>query len=81
MKNNIVYIAIIHKIRVTFPCGVVSDMSDENRTKLADFILHDTGIKFSGLMTVDLNSTLVPIVYADGHDDIYLLLHTTNLLQ
>ena len=36
-------------------------------------------------MTVDLNSTLVPIVYADGSDDIYIYiymsLHTTYLLQ
>lgn len=81
MKNNIVYIAIIHKIRVTFPCGIVSDMSDKNRAKLVEYILYQTGIEFSGLMTVDLNSTLVPIVYADGSDDIYLSLHTTHLLQ
>ena len=56
-------------------------MSDENRAKLVEYILYQTGIEFSGLMTVDLNSTLVPIVYADGSDDIYLSLHTTHLLQ
>ena len=81
MMNKIVYVAVIHRTRVTFPCGIVSDMSDSNRLKLADFILHDTGIKFSGLMTVDLNSALVPIVYADGSDEIYLKLHRTMNLQ
>lgn len=81
MKNKVVYVIVIHKIRVTFPCGIVSDMSDENRAKLVEYILYQTGIEFSGLMTVDLNSTLVPIVYADGSDDIYLSLHTTHLLQ
>lgn len=56
-------------------------MSDKNRAKLVEYILYQTGIEFSGLMTVDLNSTLVPIVYADGRDNIYLSLHTTHLLQ
>lgn len=79
--NKIVYVAVIHRTRVTFPCGIVSDMSDENRAKLVEYILYQTGIDFSGLMTVDLNSTLVPIVYADGSDDIYLSLHTTHLHQ
>lgn len=72
MKNNIVYIAVIHQARIAFPCGIVSDMSDKNKAKLVEYILYQTGIEFSGLMTVDLNSTLVLIVYADGSDDIYI---------
>ena len=40
MKNKIVYAIVIHKIRVTFPCGIVSDMSDENRAKLVEYILY-----------------------------------------
>lgn len=80
MKNEVVYAMVIHKARIAYPCGIVSNMSDENRTKLVEYILYQTGIKFSGLMTVDLNSMLVPIVYADGSDDIYMSLHTTHLL-
>lgn len=75
--NKIVYVAVVHKTRVTFPCGIVSDMSDENRAKLVEYILYQTGIEFSGLMTADLESSLVPIVYADGSDEIYLSIHTT----
>ena len=81
MKNKVVYAIVIHNARIAFPCGTVSDMSDENRTKLIEYIFYQTGLKFSGLMTVDLDSMLVPIVFADGSDDIYLSLHTTHLLQ
>lgn len=77
MENKFVYVAVIHQTRVTFPCGIVSDMSDENRAKLVEYILYQTGIEFSGLLTADLESTLVPIVYADGSDEIYLSIHTT----
>lgn len=77
MANKFVYVAVIHQTRVTFPCGIVSDMSDENRAKLVEYILYQTGIEFSGLLTADLESTLVPIVYADGSDEIYLSIHTT----
>lgn len=77
MKNKVVYVIVIHKIRVTFPCGIMSDMSDENRAKLVEYILYQTGIEFSGLMTVDLNSILVPIVYADGSDDIFIITYYT----
>lgn len=77
MANKIVYVAVIHRTRVTFPCGIVSDMSDENRAKLVEYILYQTGIEFSSLLTADLESALVPIVYADGSDDVYLSIHTT----
>ena len=72
---------VIHQARIAFPCGTVFDMSDENRTKLIKYIFYQTGLKFSDLMTVDLDSMIVHIVYADGRDDIYLSLHTTHLLQ
>lgn len=78
MANKVVYVAVIHQTRVTFPCGIVSDMSDENRAKLVEYILYQTGIEFSGLLTADLESALVPIVYADGSDEIYLSIHTTH---
>nr|DAP67290.1 MAG TPA: hypothetical protein [Crassvirales sp.] len=81
MKNEVVYVMIIHQARIAFPCGTVSDMSDEHRTKLVEYIFYQTGFKFSDLMTVDLDSMIVPIVYADGCDNIYLSVHTTHLLQ
>lgn len=78
MANKIVYVAVIHQTHVTFPCGIVSDMSDENRAKLVEYILYQTGIDFSGLLTADLESALVPIVYANGSDEIYLSIYTTH---
>lgn len=27
MANKFVYVAVIHQTRVTFPCGIVSDLS------------------------------------------------------
>lgn len=77
MANKFVYVAVIHQTRVTFPCGIVSDMSDESRAKLMSYILYNTGIEFNSLLTVDLDSTITPIVYADGSDEIYLSLHKT----
>lgn len=79
--NKIAYVAIIHQTRVTFACGIVSDMSDENRAKLVKHILCQTGIKFSSLMTADLESDLRPIIYADDSDEIYLSLEKTMNLQ
>ena len=81
MANKIVYVAVIHKHYVTFPCGIVYDIDDEHRSKLIEYILYQTGIEFSGLMTADLTSNLHPVIYADGSDEIYLLLHRTMNLQ
>ena len=53
MANKFVYVAVIHQKRVTFPCGIVSDLSEDNRMKLIDYILYNTGIEFRGLMRVD----------------------------
>lgn len=79
--NKTVYVAVIHQTRVTFPCGIVSDIDDEHRAKLAEYILHNTGIEFSSLMTADLETDLRPIIYADGSDEIYLSLERTMNLQ
>lgn len=81
MKNKIVYVAVVHRTRVTFPCGIVSDLSDENRAKFMAYILYNTGIEFSGLLTADLDSAITNIVYADGSDEIYLSLHSTLHLK
>lgn len=81
MANKIVYVAVIHKTHVTFPCGIVSDVSDENRAKLVEYILYQTGIEFSGLMTAELESNFRPVIYADGSDEIYLTLERTMNLQ
>ena len=77
MANKFVYVAVIHQTRVTFPCGIVSDMSDENRAKLVEYILYQTGIEFRGLMAVGLDIVVNPVIYADGSDEIYLSLHKT----
>lgn len=77
MANKFVYVAVIHQTRVTFPCGIVSDLSEDNRMKLIDYILYNTGIEFRGLMRVDLNTITNPVIYADGSDEIYLSLHKT----
>lgn len=81
MKNKTVYVAVIHKTHVTFPCGIVYDIDNEHRSKLVEYILYQTGIEFSGLMTADLESNLRPIIYADGSDEIYLSLERTMNLQ
>lgn len=78
MANKFVYVAVIHQTRVTFPCGIVSDLSEDNRMKLIDYILYNTGIEFRGLMRVNLNTIANPVIYADGSDEIYLSLHTTH---
>lgn len=79
--NKTVYVAIIHQTRVTFPCGIVSDLSDENRAKLMAYILYNTGIEFRGLLTADLDSAINHLIYADGSDEIYLSLHSTLHLK
>lgn len=79
--NKFVYVAVIHKHYATFPCGIVSDVNDENRAKLVEYILYQTGIEFSGLMTADLESNFRPVIYADGSDEIYLSLERTMNLQ
>lgn len=81
MANKIVYVAVIHKHYATFPCGIVYDIDDEHRAKLVEYILYQTGIEFSGLMTADLTSNLRPVIYADGSDEIYLSLERTMNLQ
>lgn len=81
MANKFVYVAVIYQTRVTIPCGIVSDLSDENRAKLIAYILYNTGIEFSGLLTADLDSAINCIVYADGSDEIYLSLHSTLYLK
>lgn len=72
MANKFVYVSVIHQTRVTFPCGIVSDLSEDNRMKLIDYILYNTGIEFRGLLRVDLNTIANPIIYADDSDEIYL---------
>ena len=56
-------------------------MSDENRAKLMAYILYNTGIEFSGLLTADLDSAINHIIYANGSDEIYLSLHSTLHLK
>lgn len=31
MANKFVYVVVIHQTRVTFPCGIVSDLSEDNK--------------------------------------------------
>ena len=81
MKNKIVRVAVIHTHYATFPCGIIYDIDEEHIRKLIDYIIYNTGISFSGLMTADLESNFNPLVYADGSDEIYLLLHRTMNLQ
>lgn len=40
--------------------------------KLIDYILYNTGIEFRGLMAVELDTAVKPVIYADGSDEIYL---------
>lgn len=72
MANKFVYVAVIHQTRVTFPCGIVSDLSEDNRMKLIDYILYNTGIKFSGLLSLDVNSIICSTLKADNDEGSYL---------
>ena len=71
MANKFVYVAVIHQTRVTFPCGIVSDLSEDNRMKLIDYILYNTGIEFRGLMAV-FNSIICSTLKADNDKGSYL---------
>lgn len=81
MKNKVVYVVVVHKPNISFACGIVYNTDEEHRRKLMNYILSNAGIRFSDLMTADLEAGITPVVYADNSDKIYLSLERTANLR
>ena len=75
MKNKIVYVAVITRGINRYTCGVMSDLSEHSRRKLITYIYDETGLKFSDLLSLDINVSLNPKVKADNEDDAYVAVY------
>lgn len=69
---KLIYIIVINRPTYKHTCGVITNLNQESRTALIDHIYDQTGLEFSGLLSLDFNSIICSTLKADNDEGSYL---------
>lgn len=69
---KLIYVIVINRPTYKHTCGAITNLNQESRTALIDHIYDQTGLEFSGLLSLDFDSDICPKLKADNDEWSYL---------